>query len=273
MQDQDCINAAIRVLKEEAQGILDLVPHVGEEFARACRLILGCRGKVILTGVGKSGHIATKIASSLASTGTQSFFVESAEAAHGDLGMIGHGDVVIAVSNSGESSELRTMIASLRLRRIPLIAICGNPHSSLGEAADIFLNAHVEKEACPLNLAPTTSSTAELRFNVVSGLSPNLFDISCTDNPARTSTTFIITHDRSGSSLDVEIEVFDVSGRPLWHHVETSVPASDTYTVDWNLTGDDGCRLQAGVYVYRVRISSDGSGEVMKARKMVILGS
>ena len=96
MQDQDCINAAIRVLKEEAQGILDLVPHVGEEFARACRLILGCRGKVILTGVGKSGHIATKIA------------------------------------------------------------------SSLGEAADIFLNAHVEKEACPLNLAPTTSSTAEL---------------------------------------------------------------------------------------------------------------
>ena len=162
MQDQDCINAAIRVLKEEAQGILDLVPHVGEEFARACRLILGCRGKVILTGVGKSGHIATKIASSLASTGTQSFFVESAEAAHGDLGMIGHGDVVIAVSNSGESSELRTMIASLRLRRIPLIAICGNPHSSLGEAADIFLNAHVEKEACPLNLAPTTSSTAEL---------------------------------------------------------------------------------------------------------------
>lgn len=117
------------------------------------------------------------------------------------------------------------------------------------------------------------SSTAELRFNVVSGLSPNLFDISCTDNPARTSTTFIITHDRSGSSLDVEIEVFDVSGRPLWHHVETSVPASDTYTVDWNLTGDDGCRLQAGVYVYRVRISSDGSGEVMKARKMVILGS
>ena len=106
MQDQDCINAAIRVLKEEAQGILDLVPHVGEEFARACRLILGCRGKVILTGVGKSGHIATKIASSLASTGTQSFFVESAEAAHGDLGMIGHGDVVIAVSNSGETPEV-----------------------------------------------------------------------------------------------------------------------------------------------------------------------
>ena len=115
------------------------------------------------------------------------------------------------------------------------------------------------------------SSTAELTFNVVSGLSPSLYSIDCTSNPATTSTTFIITHDRAGSNLDVEIEVFDVSGRPLWKHAESGVSASGAYTVDWDLTGNDGCRLGTGVYIYRVKLGGDGSGMVSKAKKLIII--
>lgn len=162
MFNETCIQAGQRVLREEAEAILALVPTIDEKFARACDLLIHCQGKVILTGVGKSGHVATKIASTLASTGTQSFFVQAGEAAHGDLGMIGQNDVVIAISNSGEGSELKLMIPLLRRRGIPLIAITGNLESSLAKSADVTLSAHVDKEACPLNLAPTSSSTAEL---------------------------------------------------------------------------------------------------------------
>ena len=162
MFKETCIKAGQRVLKEEAEAILELVPSIDDSFVKACELLINCKGKVILTGVGKSGHIATKIASTMASTGTQSFFVQAGEAAHGDLGMIGDRDVVIAISNSGEGSELKLMIPLLRRRSIPLIAITGKMESSLARAADVALNAHVSKEACPLNLAPTSSSTAEL---------------------------------------------------------------------------------------------------------------
>ena len=116
------------------------------------------------------------------------------------------------------------------------------------------------------------SSTAELTFNVVKGLAPNVLSISCTDNPARTGTTFIINHDRSGSNLDIEIEVFDISGRPLWRHSESGVSTSGAYTVDWDLTADDGGRLQTGIYVYRVKMSSDGSSMVSKAQKLIVIG-
>ena len=159
---QSCINAGVRVLKEEAQGLLNLIPSIDENFAKACEIIVNTKGKVILTGVGKSGHIATKIASTLASTGTQSFFVQAGEAAHGDLGMIGKEDCVIAISNSGEGAELKVLIPILKRREIPLIAITGNLKSSLATSANVTLNAHVDHEACPLNLAPTSSSTAEL---------------------------------------------------------------------------------------------------------------
>ncbi|WP_202108240.1 KpsF/GutQ family sugar-phosphate isomerase [Succinivibrio dextrinosolvens] len=162
MSSQACINAGVRVLKEEAQALIDLIPSINENFVKACQIILNTKGKVILTGVGKSGHIATKIASTLASTGTQSFFVQAGEAAHGDLGMIGKDDCVIAISNSGEGSELKILIPILKRRSIPLIAIVGDTESSLGKSANVTLSAHVEKEACPLNLAPTSSSTAEL---------------------------------------------------------------------------------------------------------------
>ena len=162
MIKETCINAGKRVLQDEAHALLALVPTIGDNFEKACRLLLSCKGKVVLTGVGKSCHIATKTASTLASTGTPAFFVQAGEAAHGDLGMIGNDDVVIAISNSGEGSELKIMIPILKRRGIPLIAITGEVNSSLGKEADITLSAHVEKEACPLNLAPTSSSTAEL---------------------------------------------------------------------------------------------------------------
>lgn len=162
MITQKCIEAGKRVLQEEAQALINLKNTIDERFANACKLLLACEGKVVLTGVGKSGHIATKIASTLASTGTQSFFVQAGEAAHGDLGMIGKGDVVIAISHSGEGSELKVMIPILKRRQIPLIAITGHENSSLAKAADVCLSAYVEREACPLNLAPTSSSTAEL---------------------------------------------------------------------------------------------------------------
>ncbi len=162
MDSKTFIDAGIKVLQEEAEAILALVPTIGEEFARACKIIMETKGKVILTGVGKSGHIATKIASTLASTGTQSFFIQAGEAAHGDLGMIGAEDCVIAISNSGEGDELKVLIPILKRRQIPLIAIVGDLNSSLAKAANVSISAHVAREACPLNLAPTSSSTCEL---------------------------------------------------------------------------------------------------------------
>lgn len=162
MFSQTCISAGVRVLKEEAQALIDLIPSINESFAAACKIMMETKGKVILTGVGKSGHVATKIASTLASTGTQSFFVQAGEAAHGDLGMIGKDDCVIAISNSGEGNELKILIPILKRRQIPLISITGNLESSLAKASNVALLAHVDHEACPLNLAPTSSSTAEL---------------------------------------------------------------------------------------------------------------
>ena len=158
----DFKDIAASVFREEAEALRALVAQLDDSFAKVCNLILNCKGKTILTGVGKSGHVATKIAASLASTGSPAFFVSAGEAAHGDLGMIGEDDVVIAVSNSGEGSELKVIIPILKRRGIPLIAICGKATSSLGKSADAFLSARVEREAGPLNLAPTSSTTAEM---------------------------------------------------------------------------------------------------------------
>jgi len=116
-------------------------------------------------------------------------------------------------------------------------------------------------------------SSTSLRFNVVKGLSPQLLSVSCTDNPATTSTTFIISHDRAGSNLDVAIDVMDMSGRLLWTHEESGVSTGSAYTVDWDLTVDGGSRLGTGVYLYRVRMSSDGSPQTSKAKKLVIIGN
>lgn len=150
------------VLKTEAHAIHALATRLGAEFSTAIDILLACQGRVVVTGMGKSGHIARKIAATMASTGTPAFFVHPAEAAHGDLGMIAERDVLIALSNSGESDEIIALLPSLRRKGVSLIAMTGRPQSTLARESDIHLDAAVEREACPLNLAPTTSTTAAL---------------------------------------------------------------------------------------------------------------
>jgi arabinose-5-phosphate isomerase len=153
---------ARRVLRIEADAVLALGARIGEEFERAVEIILARHGRVIVTGVGKSGHIGRKLAATLASTGTPAYFVHAAEAAHGDLGMITPADVVIALSNSGSSEELLTIVPLVKRQGARLIAMTGKPDSPLAREADAHLDAGVAEEACPLNLAPTASTTAAL---------------------------------------------------------------------------------------------------------------
>ena len=153
---------ARRVLRIEAEAVAALAEKLDGRFIRAIELILSCHGRVIVSGVGKSGHIARKIAATMASTGTPAYFVHAAEAVHGDLGMITREDVVIAISNSGESDELLTIVPLIKRQGGRLIAITGNNDSSLAREADVHLDARVREEACPLNLAPTASTTAAL---------------------------------------------------------------------------------------------------------------
>ena len=142
--------------------MLDLIPKMDEQFDKAVELIMQCQGKVIVTGVGKSGHIGAKIAATLASTGTPSFFVNPLDVFHGDLGVMSKGDVVLAISNSGQTDELLRFIPMVLHMEIPIIAMTGNPTSLLAKYALCHLNVSVTKEACPLNLAPTSSTTATL---------------------------------------------------------------------------------------------------------------
>ena len=156
------IEMAQRVLQIEAEAISALQQRLGDDFLRAVEMILACRGRVIVCGLGKSGHIGRKIAATLASTGTPAYFVHAAEAVHGDLGMITRNDIVIAISNSGENDELLIIVPLIKRQGGQLIAISGNPASSLAREADVNLDAGVKEEACPLNLAPTASTTAAL---------------------------------------------------------------------------------------------------------------
>ncbi|AVZ79992.1 KpsF/GutQ family sugar-phosphate isomerase [Zoogloeaceae bacteirum Par-f-2] len=159
---QNAAALAKRVLLIEARAVAALADRVGDAFERAVAMILQRNGRVIVTGIGKSGHIARKLAATLASTGTPAYFVHAAEAAHGDLGMITAEDVVIALSNSGASEELLTIVPLVKRRGARLISMTGNPASPLAREADIHLDAAVAEEACPLNLAPTASTTAAL---------------------------------------------------------------------------------------------------------------
>lgn len=153
---------ARKTFEIEAAAVLGLAARVGDEFAEAVKLMLFCRGRVVVMGMGKSGHIGRKIAATLASTGTPAMFVHPAEASHGDLGMIQAIDVVLAISNSGESGELTAILPVLSRQGVPLIAITGGLHSTLARQAAVILDSSVGQEACPLNLAPTASTTAQL---------------------------------------------------------------------------------------------------------------
>lgn len=146
----------------ESAAVSALVDHIGSDFARACQLLLEINGRVIVTGMGKSGHIANKLASTLASTGTPAFYVHPGEASHGDMGMITHQDAVIALSNSGSTPEILTLLPLLKRLGVTLISMTGNPKSMLAEASNVHLYAGVDTEACPLDLAPTSSTTASL---------------------------------------------------------------------------------------------------------------
>jgi arabinose-5-phosphate isomerase len=156
------LSMAREVLEIEARAISDLVHKLDRHFTAAVELILNCHGRVVVSGMGKSGHIARKIASTLASTGTPAFFVHPAEASHGDLGMVARDDVLIALSNSGESEELLRIVPLLKRQGAKLVAMTGNTQSTLAREADVTLYAGAAKEACPLNLAPTASTTAAL---------------------------------------------------------------------------------------------------------------
>lgn len=158
----DVISVAKKCFQDEAEAILNLIPKLDDNFTKAIDLIINSTGKLIVTGVGKSGHIGAKIASTLASTGTPSFFVNPLDAFHGDLGMFTAGDVVLAISNSGQTDELLRFIPLLTERNIPIISMSGNPASLLAKYSTCHLNVAVSKEACPLNLAPTSSTTATL---------------------------------------------------------------------------------------------------------------
>lgn len=158
----DLVTAGRRVIREEGQALADLAERLGTDFDAAGALLLGCCGRVVCTGMGKSGHIARKIAATLASTGTPAFFMHPGEASHGDLGMVTQRDVVLALSYSGESDEILMIVPALKRMGVALIAMTGRPDSSLSRLADVHLDVSVPSEACPHNLAPTTSTTTAL---------------------------------------------------------------------------------------------------------------
>lgn len=162
MESQSIIRKAAECLQQEADAILKLIPRLGDDFLRAVELIHGCEGKVVVTGVGKSGHIGSKISATLASTGTPAFFLNPLDAYHGDLGMLAKGDVLLAISYSGATEELLRFLPLIQDKHIPIIGMSSNPASLLAKYSDVHLNIAVEREADPLNLVPTSSTTVTL---------------------------------------------------------------------------------------------------------------
>jgi len=167
--------SACTVLELEGRAVLALKERIDDSFFDACKYLLDCKGRIVVTGMGKSGHVGGKIAATLASTGSPAFFVHPGEASHGDLGMITDQDVVLAISNSGETEELLIILPIIRRLGIPLISMTGNPQSRLAEQANANLDISVEKEACPLNLAPTSSTTVTLAMG--DALAVSLLDV------------------------------------------------------------------------------------------------
>lgn len=162
MATTDFLASAQRTLELEIEALHEISSQLDQGFIAACELILSCKGRIIVTGMGKSGHIGHKIAATLASTGTPSFFMHPGEASHGDLGMVTRSDLVLALSNSGETNEVTSLLPLLKRLGIPIIGLTGAPKSTLAQEANVHLNASISREACPLNLAPTSSTTAAL---------------------------------------------------------------------------------------------------------------
>ncbi|NOX08104.1 MAG: KpsF/GutQ family sugar-phosphate isomerase [Gammaproteobacteria bacterium] len=192
MIDKNLQALGLAVIDIETEALVQLKQHIDDKFVQACHYILQCTGRVVITGMGKSGHIGSKIAATMASTGTPSFFVHPGEASHGDLGMITPQDVVIALSNSGETQEILTILPLIKRQNVPLIALTGRPDSTLAKTASVNIDVSVQKEACPLGLAPTASTTAALAMG-------DALAIAVLDSRGFTEEDFALAH--PGGSL------------------------------------------------------------------------
>lgn len=212
MSDISLLDSGKRTIKLESQAISDLAARIDASFCRACDIILACQGRVVVVGMGKSGHIANKIAATLASTGTPAFFVHPAEASHGDLGMITRKDVVLALSNSGSTTEIVTILPLIKRINVPLISMTGDPSSTLATAADANLDASVQQEACPLNLAPTSSTTASLVMG-------DALAIALLEKRGFTAEDFAFSHPGGALGKRLLLKVEDVM------HTGTSLPS------------------------------------------------
>lgn len=204
----------LAVIQTEAKAVADLVQRIDEQFAEACRLLLNCAGRIIVIGMGKSGHIGNKIAATLASTGSPAFFVHPAEASHGDFGMITKNDVVLVLSNSGETEEVVTLLPLIKLLNIKSIALTGNPNSTLAKEASVHINVSVAQEACPMGLAPTASTTAALAMG-------DALAIALLEARGFTSEDFAKVHPKGNLGLRLLLRVKDVM------HAGDSMPATN----------------------------------------------
>ncbi|MEW9799036.1 KpsF/GutQ family sugar-phosphate isomerase [Alteromonas sp. CYL-A6] len=197
------IDSAKRVIDIENKAIAALVNHLDDDFVRACELLYTCKGKVVVSGMGKSGHIGNKIAATLASTGTPAFFMHPGEANHGDLGMLAKDDVLLAISNSGETAELLNVLPVVKRLNVPVIAMTNSRSSSLGQHADVVVNISVEKEACSLGLAPTSSTTATLVMG-------DALAIALLDHKGFTSDDFALSHPGGSLGRKLLLKVADI---------------------------------------------------------------
>ncbi len=211
LHDDKLRELALAVIQVETQAIGALSSQINESFVAACRLMFSCKGRVVVIGMGKSGHIAGKIASTLASTGTPSFFVHPGEASHGDLGMITRHDVVLALSNSGETEEILKILPLMKRLAVPLIAMTGNPNSTLAGFASTHINVSVEHEACPLGLAPTSSTTAALVMG-------DALAVSLLEARGFTRDDFALSHPGGSLGKRLLLRVGDIM------HVDQSIP-------------------------------------------------
>ena len=220
------LEVARRVFATEAAAVADLSHSLDAAFATACNLILDCSGRIVVCGVGKSGHIASKIAATLASTGTPAFFVHPGEASHGDLGMITTDDVVIAISYGGESSELKMILPVMKRMDVALIAITGKPESSLAQAATAVLNVAVKKEACTLGLAPTSSTTATLAMG-------DALAVAVLETRGFSAKDFAMTHPggKLGKKLSLRVSDVMVCDRTLPTVVAGTLLKDSLYTM------------------------------------------
>lgn len=195
--------SALKVIDIEQQAIGQLSQYIDDNFAQACQLVMDCKGKVVVSGMGKSGHVGKKIAATLASTGTPAFFMHPAEANHGDLGMISKNDVLLAISNSGEVVELLALLPVVKRLGIPIISMCSNPTSSLVKYADANICIRVEKEACSLGLAPTSSTTATLVMG-------DALSIALLDANGFTSEDFALSHPGGSLGRKLLLKIHDI---------------------------------------------------------------